>query len=177
MKQALSSLFFVLIVFALVAQKQLSDKVFYGGGAGFSASSGQTNISVYPMVGYKVTPKLSAGVGLTYQYVSIKFSNGSKENLSNYGYSIFGRYNVTQQFFAHTEYERLSFEYFTNPSLEATDRLWYDSFLVGGGYSENLGGRASFMVTALYNLLYDESDINQPYSSPWVIRAGVGVGF
>lgn len=173
------SLSFALLFMTCLAfsQNSLSDRIFYGGGAGFSASSGQTSISIYPTVGYKLTQNLTAGVGLTYQYVSVKVTGRSNESLNNYGWSVFSRYSVIKNFFLHAEYERLSYQYFTNFSLEEKDRQGYDSFLVGGGYAESLGGKASFIVTALYNVLYDESDAIQPYSSPWVIRAGVGVGF
>lgn len=160
------------------AQTSKSDRVYFGGGAGFSFSDNQTNISLNPIVGYRFTSKFSSGIGLTYQYVRVEVQpSGRKETLDNYGWSVFSRYNLTRQFFAQAEYERLSFEYFSDFSLENTDRQGYDSFLLGGGFVETLGGRSSAYITALYNVLYDENDPIQPYSSPWVIRAGVGVGF
>ena len=163
------------LVFALgvSAQSKLSDKIYFGGGGGFSAGSNQTNISIFPQVGYKITDRYSAGIGITYQYVRVK--QPVDITLSNYGWSIFNRFNVTNQFFAYAEFERLSFEFPTG-SFENTDRSSFNSLLVGAGYSEQLGGRASFNVMALYNVLYDESEVPRPYNSPWVLRAGVGIG-
>jgi hypothetical protein len=157
-----------LVVFS---QDKLSDKIYFGGGGGFSANSNQTNISIFPQVGYKITDRYSAGLGFTYQYVKVKQPSFS---LSNYGWSIFNRYNITRQFFAFGEYERLNFEY--PISAELTERNTFNSLLLGGGYSEQIAGRASFNVTVLYNVLYDEAEFPKPYNSPWVIRAGVGIG-
>ncbi len=169
-----------LILFGLFAsllsfsQNKLSDRIYFGGGGGFNVSSNQTNISISPQIGYKVTDRYSVGVGIIYQYVKIK--QPVDASLSNFGWSVFNRFNITNQFFAYAEFERLRFEYFTSFSPERTSKSSYNSLLIGGGYSEQLGGRASFNVMALYNILYDESDDARPYNSPWVIRAGVGIG-
>lgn len=166
------------LVFAFVlnvtAQSKLSDKIYFGGGGGFSTSSNQTNISIFPQVGYKITNRYSAGIGLTYQYVKIK--QPINTSLSNFGWSIFNRFNITNQFFAYAEFERLTFEYLTSFSPERTEKSAFNSLLIGAGYSEQIGGRASFNVMALYNVLYDEAEIPRPYNSPWVLRAGVGIG-
>ena len=156
------------------SQNKLSDKVYFGGGGGFSSSTNQTNINVFPQVGYKITERYSAGIGITYQYVRIK--QPISASLSNFGWSVFNRFNVTNQFFAYAEFERLRFEYFTSFTPEITENASYNSLLIGGGYSEQLAGRASFNIMALYNVLYDESDPARPYNSPWVLRAGVGIG-
>lgn len=166
----------ILLFFAglsLVAQNKLSDRIFFGGGFGLSAGSDVTNISLSPQVGYKVTQRYLAGIGITYQYVKIKNIDSS---INNYGWSVFNRYNITRQFFAYSEFENLQFEFFTSLSPERTERDSYNSLLIGAGYSESLSGRASMSFMALYNVLYDPADPIQPYDSPWVIRAGVGIG-
>ncbi len=172
MKLGFSLLFFI-AVFAVSAQEKLSDRIYFGGGFGLNAGSNVTNISVAPQVGYKITPRFSAGVGIIYQYVKFRQINSS---ISNYGWNVFSRYNLTRQFFAYTEFESLRFEYFTSIAPEQTARDTYNSLLIGGGYSESLSRRAAISFSVLYNVLYDQSDPIQPYNSPWVIRAGVGVG-
>ena len=162
----------VVASFSSFSQSKLGDKIYFGGGGGFSASSNQTNISVFPQVGYKITDRYSAGVGITYQYVKIK--QPINTSLSNFGWSVFNRFNITNQFFAYAEFERLRFEFPVSP--ERTEKFSFNSLLFGGGYTEQLGGRASFSIMALYNVLYDETDEIRPYNSPWVIRAGVGIG-
>ena len=156
------------------SQGNLSDKIYYGGGGGFSASSNQVNISVSPFLGYKVTEKYSAGFGIVYQYV--KINQPVNSSLSNIGWSVFNRFNITRQFFGYAEFERMRFEYFTSFTPEQTEKSTYNSLLIGAGYSEQLSGRATFSIMALYNVLYDEADPLRPYKSPWIIRAGVGIG-
>jgi hypothetical protein len=166
---------FLLVAFSIsvFAQNKLSDRIYFGGGFGLSAGGDGTNISASPQVGYKITSRYSAGIGITYQYVKIK---GIESSINNYGWSVFNRYNITQQFFGYAEFENLQFEFFTSLSPERTEREGYNSLLIGAGYSESLSGRASFSISALYNVLYDAADPRQPYDSPWVIRAGVGIG-
>ena len=163
------------MIFAIssIGQGKFSDRIYFGGGFGLSTGSNGTNISLSPQVGYKITERYSAGVGITYQYVKFQ---GIETSLNNYGWSVFNRYNLTRQFFGYAEFENLQFEFFTSVSPELTRRQGYNSFLIGAGYSESLAKRASFSVSVLYNVLYDASDAIQPYDSPWVIRAGVGIG-
>lgn len=168
------SLIAVFLVFCSFGQDKFGDRIYFGGGGGFSASSNQTNISLSPQVGYKITDRYSAGVGIIYQYVKIK--QPINASLSNVGWSVFNRYQITQQFFGYAEFERLRFEYFTSFTPERTAKSSFNSLLVGAGYAEQLGGKASFSIMALYNVLYDESEIPRPYNSPWVIRAGIGIG-
>ncbi|MEM9339536.1 MAG: hypothetical protein AAGA66_12455 [Bacteroidota bacterium] len=154
------------------AQDKFTDKVFYGGGFGFSSGAASTNVGLSPFVGYRITQRLLAGFGINYQYVRFKRANTS---ISNYGWNVFTRYNLARQFFIQTEFEQLNFEFFTG-SNEQTERDLYNAMYVGAGYSESLGGRAAFSVSALYNVLYNAADDPQPYNSPWLIRAGLGVG-
>lgn len=170
--KSLAVSFLFLLSLVSFGQNKLSDRIFYGGGGGFNTSSVQTNISISPQIGYKITNRYLAGIGITYQYVRIKEQVDA--TLSNFGWSVFNRYNVTNQFFGYAEFERLTFEFFTGP--EQTTTQGFNSLMVGAGYAEQLGGRASFNVMALYNVLYDESVTPRPYNSPWVLRAGLGFG-
>ncbi len=163
----------IIVVLGVSAQNRLSDRIYFGGGFGLNAGSDVTNISLSPQVGYKITERYSAGVGVTYQYVKIR---NFESSINNYGWSVFNRFNITRQFFLYGEYENLQFEFFTSISPERTSREGFNSLLFGAGYTESLAGRASFSIAALYNVLYDPADLTQPYDSPWVVRAGVGIG-
>jgi hypothetical protein len=170
--KTLISVLSLMFLMSAFAQEKLADRIYFGGGFGFSANSNQTNVSLSPQVGYKITERYSAGIGITYQYVALKQYDFS---ISNYGWSLFNRFNVTQQFFGYSEFEHLSFEYIILPSEEMR-RSSYNSLLIGAGYSEQLSRSASFSLMALYNVLYDAVDSPQPYNSPWVFRAGIGLG-
>ncbi len=155
----------------------LSDKVYFGGGMGFNAGTGFINVSVSPLVGYKITERFSSGVGVTYQYVRIDLQPDPVV-LSHYGLSPFSRYMITRQFFAHTEFEYLTIEYPTTIDYSETARRGFSSWFVGGGFVQPLGRIASFTLIGLYNILYDQDNPqNSPYRSPFLVRGGINVGF
>ena len=143
----------------------LGDKLYFGGGGGFSGGSNFINVALSPLIGYKFTERFSGGMQITYQYV--KFLDVS---WSNYGGGPFLRYNVTQKLFGYTQYEYL------NVGASSGDvRYNFSSMFVGLGYSEPLGGNVAFNITALYNVLYGDGS-KSPYQSPIQFRVGIVAG-
>ncbi len=143
----------------------LSDRIYFGGGGGFSGGTNYLNLSVSPLIGYKITDRFSAGLQITYQYV--KFFDAS---INNYGGGPFLRLNVTEKLFAYTQYEYMNFG--TNVSEERFD---FSSLFVGLGYSEPISDKVAFNITALYNLLYRDGS-KSPYQSPLVFRVVIVAG-
>ncbi len=80
------------------------------------------------MLGYKLTPKLSAGVELGYEYVDYD-DYGSTHN---YGASVFGNYRIGRGLYAHAEYQGVNYEVFSGPDY--SEREWVPFLLVGGGF-------------------------------------------
>ena len=150
------------------------DRVYTGGGMGFSFGSFASSVSISPIVGYMITERLSAGVGLTYQYNNFKTIDVST---SNYGFSLFGRYNLTQQLFLYTEYEYLNFEFIDVTNIDNSERQGFSSYFGGLGYAIPIGRNAAFVVTGLYNFAWNANDNNTPYDSPWLFRGGLTIGF
>ncbi|WP_258103831.1 hypothetical protein [Marinoscillum sp. MHG1-6] len=144
------------------SSKGLKDRIYFGGGGGFSGGTNYVNVSVSPLIGYKITNRFSTGLRFTYQFVKI---NDLKFNY--YGLGPFARYNITEKFFTYTEYEYLNFEI---PNFNERDS--YHSWFVGLGYSEPITRNIAFNVSALYNLLYSDGT-NSPYASPLVFRVGI----
>jgi hypothetical protein len=145
---------------------------FYGGSIGLGLGD-VTYVSVAPLVGYQVSDRLAVGGSLIYQYTNDdRYQPAITTN--DYGASVFGRYMIKGPFFAQAELEQLSYEYVrSNLTTTRTDAT---SLFVGGGVAWPLGSKVSAFATALYNLSYG-SQSPSPYSSPWVFRFGVGVGF
>lgn len=145
--------------------------LFFGGGFGLQFGS-VTLIELSPLVGYKVTPKLGIGLSPTYKYYSYRNSYYSSSRLENnvYGGSIFVRYMIFENIFAHAEYESL----FYNIKVTGypTDMRQYNSVLVGGGYRQQISANAAMNLMVLWNL-NDTPD--SPYTNP-VIRVGFTVG-
>ena len=154
------------------------DKWYFGGGLGLSLGTDVTTIGASPLVGYKITDRFSTGMRITYQYVNNKVFDIS---FSNYGGGPFTRFQFTDKYFSHIEYEYLNFE-FTRGVRDSngdfvTDRDSYNALWMGAGYSEQLGRNGGVFLLALYNVLYDDTDQFQPYASPFSVRVGFSVGF
>lgn len=137
------------------------ERLYVGGGLGFSTDQNATFISVSPIVGYMITSNLSAGVGVDYQYIRYRFADIT-DNI--YGGSAFVRYNISQ-FFLQTEYSVLNIE--SSPFDDVANRRNYDRFLFGGGISQPLGRNSRVNVIGLYDFMYNELS---PFASPWVFR-------
>lgn len=144
-----------------------ADKLYFGGGGGFSGGNDFINVSVTPLVGYKFTEKFSSGVQITYQYVKI-----FDLQINNFGGGPFVRYNFSDKLFGYSEYEYLNFGF---QSLGEIDRQSFNSLFVGVGYTEPIGKKAALNLMGLFNLLYSDGG-NSPYRSPLVIRANVTFG-
>lgn len=150
-----------------------ADKLVTGGNMGMQFGN-QTMIDLSPMIGYKITDKFIAGVGITYRYYRSKiYNNVFKTTI--YGGSVFTRYYIIDNIFLHAEYEALSLEtqYFDPGSQVHTGkRFWIGSPMAGAGYRQAIGDRASFNIMILYN--FNET-IYSPYTNP-IIRVGVNFG-
>lgn len=151
----------------------LRDRFFFGGGVGL-AFGDVDYVEVSPLVGFRVTPRLDAGLSLMYRWRS---DDRYEPNLdtSDYGGTLFGRFRIVPNVFLEADFESVNWEYVRSDL--STDRETTTSFLAGGGYYQPLGGRAGLSVSVLYNFSYDEDDPFEPYGSPYVFRVGFGVGF
>jgi hypothetical protein len=146
---------------------QTYSPVYYGGTLGFNFFGDVFSISVQPLVGYKFTPQLSGGITLAYQYVNDKRLDPSR-SYHNYGGSVFSRYRIIPQIYAHAEFAYISYDLLTG--REAVPFL-----LLGGGYSQRIAPSAWAYVQVLFDVLQDS---NSPYKNwdPW-ISIGVAAGF
>src|SRR5690554_961456 len=100
----------------------LKDRMYYGGN--FSLQFGSvTFIDISPLAGVMLTEKLSTGLGATYQYLNFRHASSSS---SVYGGKLFCKYNITQNFFAHTEAESLNTAYYVPGATPDQDRITRD---------------------------------------------------
>lgn len=174
------------------------DRVSVGGYLGVQVGNA-TGIVISPEAQMRIVNQLYGGVGISYQYFWFKNYYYNPMNLSYvsssysvYGGRLFTRYylrglvdNALGNVFAHVEYEYL---YYVNPYrydpkgnlidptgakyIKGNSSTEINSFFVGGGYSQPVGGRAFIDILILYNL---NDTYNSPYSNP-VFRIGFGVG-
>ncbi|GCC52312.1 hypothetical protein SanaruYs_25480 [Chryseotalea sanaruensis] len=145
----------------------LKDRMYVGGGLGMDAGRDFNGYryfyaQVSPILGYMLTPKLSTGVGINYTYLNYSDLDIST---SQYGGNPFLRYNVTNELFALTEYNFIS----VDPDIfnDNNERVIFERFLVGAGYTQRIGTRGALNFVALYDLKFTNSG---PFGSPWVLR-------
>lgn len=153
------------------SQKSIKDNIFYGGYINLSFGS-YTVIGIEPMVGYKLTPKLSTGVKVRYNYIQDD-RYAKSYTTSTYGGSIFGRYLVTPKFYAQAEAASYNYEFFyLNGSSE---REWVPFLFMGGGFIQPLSERTWLNIEILFDVLQDEKS---PYED-WepFFSIGIGAGF
>lgn len=139
-------------------------RFWYGGGLGLGFSGGtfssQFDISISPMVGYKITPEFSIGprIELSYTHYRLEDFNGGvdKFNFFNYGVGIFSRYKFFEQVFGHVEYQIESREFILGGVQQ---RSSFDNFYLGAGYTS--GGQIAYEISLLWNLL-DEETVDLP---------------
>ena len=142
-------------------------KIYFGGYMSLTVGS-YTRIGVYPLLGYKFTPKLSGGLKIGYEYVSDKRYTDTYTS-SNYGGSIFARYRIIPRLYAHIEYEQFSYELYNFDGT--SNREWIPFLYLGGGYSQPIGKNVWLTAQVLFDVLQDE---RSPYSN-WDPIFSVGV--
>lgn len=162
-------------------QPAFKDRLVFGGSLGAQFGT-NTQVNISPIIGYRITDKLTAGIGINYIYYKYKYYTGVGNNTITesdniYGGSLWGEYRVIPQAFLHVE------PGFLNQSIPTTDASGFYSgattrytlytFLVGGGYYQQLGANSGMQFSILWDLIEDQYS---PYSNP-IIRIGFAAGF
>ena len=183
-------LLFVFFAFSASAQPSFRDRLFLGGSFGLAIGQ-YTDIEISPHVGYYITPRWAAGIGMTYEYYNNKYHweytvPGSpyiqyeRFETHIWGARLFTNYVIVNnvndwiplglnfRIFAHAEYEVLSYEkgFF---DYGASGRQLQNSILVGGGLRFPMGRRSSMNLTLLWNL---NSAMNSVYGNGPILRFG-----
>lgn len=156
------------------SQNPLLDKLRLGGSFGLSLGT-ITNIDVSPMAAIQVNERLAVGGGITFQVIKSRLFN---VNQNIFGGRTFAFYHLFQGINLNTEFESLNRQY-TDITTNTNKRTWLNSFMVGGSYSQPIGGRftRAINMTVLYNLSYnglvnptDPFQNIYPTSSPLIFR-------
>jgi hypothetical protein len=161
------------------APRPLSERIYTGGN--LTASFGTiTYVYLAPLVGFRVTPKFSIGPSITYIYykdnrvaANTGYSNYGGGNSSGiYGASVFARYLVLENLFAHTEYEVLNRDVY-DELIHRRHRVNVTAFYVGGGYQQRIGMNSFLNFILLWNL---NESVYSLYQNP-IVRGGFNIGF
>ena len=136
-------------------------RLYTGGNLNLGISNGYFFMLLSPIVGYKITPKFSTGIGAKYIYYG-PFSP-KKYGITPYrvyGGSIFSRYLLSRTFFAHVEFQMLN-AYDNGPtSPNFGGRAIAKMFFGGLGYYQRFSNNIALQAMLLYDFI---NDINSPY--------------
>jgi hypothetical protein len=180
-----SSIFLILIFSSIKTEAQrrpveddriktnILDRRYFTGGS-FGIQFGTiTAIDISPIIGYRFTENIAAGIGGTYQYYRDgRFMPALKTDI--YGGRAFARYYFLEKLFLHGEIEIINFEKIAfMPGVSSTqkERIWENNIFLGGGYRELLGEFSSMHISILYN--FNQGPYS-PFSNPQ-IRIGFDI--
>jgi hypothetical protein len=152
-----------------------TSQLWYGAGFVFPSFGSGTNVftgarysffnfGISPMVGYKVTPELSAGLRLSLFYSFYNLEGLPAANALDYGAGAFARYKIFNAIFVHGEFgfDNEVFDYRLENNDLVPERVLRQNGFLGLGYNDG-NGVWGYEILLLYNLLYDDSDFNTPF--------------
>lgn len=151
-----------------------TQRIFWGGNIGLMFGS-YTNISMNPTIGYRLTNRLSAGLGGTYNWTKSTYYDYSGQS---YGANVFASFTIIKNLgdaipindaggllvYGELSYMNIR-DYYAIQLPNQPD--WVYTPLAGIAYQSPIGIKSYFVFMVLYN--FSES-IYSPYSNP-VIRA------
>ena len=168
------------------------NNLIFGGGFTLGMGGGITNIGIAPVLGYRITDKFSAGIGLGYEYLSVKFYNAYTDKngirrdytqkTSIYSANLWARYLIWDNIFVHVEPGMIMWSKVNNVYYDPTNdkviedvnkNLLVPRLLLGGGLRQPISDRVSFVMMGLYDVIQDP---NSPYNG-LDIRFGIMAGF
>ncbi len=170
----MKKLFFLLLIsyltnlFVSAQQDQQQYKGQFYIAPDFGLMLGSVNrIEISPACGYHLTDRFSLAAGFKYEFYSETrlYNNMSAIKTHIIGPRLFARYTVLNNLddflpiglnaslFAHTEFEGSSLErkYFINTSFHESGRFWYNTILIGGGFSQVASDRVNLNILVLWD--------------------------
>ena len=141
------------------------DHIEVGAGLGIDAfgNSGLL-LSIHPVIIVPIVERIHLGFNPNLSYFK---DFASVNDDIRWGAGIFGRGFVTENFYAHLEFEELN----TNRA-GSINRAWRPSLMIGAGYRKKIDIINTY-VTSMYIINY--RSFSSPYSQPIVIRGGASV--
>lgn len=195
MKRLLICFFFLATVQLAHAQYYKTDtlthkgfdpsKLILGGSLG-AVFGDYTNVDISPLVGYRFTQYIAAGVNLNAQYGQFRsrdYYTGEtiqRDKYTIFGAGVWGRVYPLPMLFVHIQPEynfvSQSSTYYAGNAPKQTIKTNYavPSLLLGAGYTQSVGGRVGIGISILYDVLQDN---RSPYNNSLIYRVGAGIGF
>lgn len=160
------------------------EKVFVGGNFGLSFGN-YTLVNVSPQVGYRFNNYLAAGLGMNFQYVSLKEKDVyndpyRKTSQGVVGLNVFGRVYPIRQFMLQVQPEvnylfgkEKYYERSYQPAQEYNLNTEIVPSLLAGGGLVLPSGRGAMIISVFYDVLQNESS---PYGNKPILNFTFNVG-
>jgi hypothetical protein len=141
-----------------------------------------TNINISPMIGYRFSDYIAAGVTVNAQYGSERYRNYNdittqRNQYTIFGGGVYGRVYPIPMIFVHIqpEYNMITQKVtlYGDPKSSYKSSYGVASLLIGGGYSQPVSDRAAISIMMLYDIIQDR---NSPYQNRPIFRGGVNIG-
>ncbi len=178
MKKITGFLLFIFLSNSLFAQRQEQEqaeeyKRLFAGGSVVLGFAGGTNsqftIGANPEIGYSLSKNFDAGICFNTIYSSLRYFDGwsdVKQNTFNFGFGLFTRLHISQQFFIQLQPELNTIKYKQtveqNPNYINEGKLNSTSILAGIGYGTRIVGQTNFFTVILVDL---RRELYSPYRS------------
>lgn len=152
-------------------------KIYFGGEFGVSFGT-YTTITISPLLGYRISPKLYTGIQFHYTWAkhTINTITGDKSyNYNNYGISTFLRWYMIKNLYIHIEPEFMNYQQTfldSKGNLVSTERYWVPYVWAGAGLRKMISRRSWVSAHVLFDLV---NDPDSPYKN-WEPRYSVGFG-
>lgn len=147
-----------------------------------------TNVDISPLVGYRFSEYIAAGINVNAQYGQYKSIDYvtdrtiQRDKYTIFGGGVWGRVYPLPMLFIHIQPE---YNFVTQSSTvydtpgrddKRTFKTNYGvpSLLIGAGYTQSVGGRVGIGISILYDVLQDN---RSPYNNNLIYRVGAGLGF
>ena len=193
MKRLLTVIFFLVYAQSAHAQYYKTDtashkgfdrsRLILGGSLGMVFGD-YTNVDVSPLLGYRFSDYIAAGIAVKAQYGQFRSrENGltlQRDKYTIFGGGIWARVYPIQMLFIHIqpEYNFISQSttyYQTNDGKQVyKSNYGVPSLLLGAGYTQSVGGSVGVGISILYDVLQDN---RSPYRNNLIYRVGAGIGF
>lgn len=127
----------------------------------------ELNLYLSPQIGYRLSGRLSAGLGFTYRIQgSIVDSLRLYSSRPVFGPKVFANFLLLRSFYTRLEYESLR----ASPIANSETNMWINNVYIGLGKRFTISRRWKGDVQGTYNFLYDKN--TSPYSSKFALRFG-----
>lgn len=145
-----------------------------------------TNVDISPLVGYRFSDYIAAGININAQYGQFKsrdYYTGNtiqRDKYTIFGGGVWGRVYPFPMVFVHIQPEynfvTQNSTYYLDNNQKQTIKTNYGvpSLLVGAGYTQSVGGRVGIGISILYDVIQDN---RSPYNNSLIYRVGAGLGF